>query len=185
MSLGRLIVSLSSADVSIHFLNGGCRLSPPLLIPLRGKKTAKKVKKQKKDQQLIEKKEYMKQIELQKMMQSSALKAAKYGEPFDPEMINPVRKRQPSSLTPEEEERRFLLVKKWSRYKMQKDKEQQQLLYRMVQSREKALKELKDLSSSLYCKALQLNPKLFPLECKGPTATPPIPSYIPPDPEDE
>ena len=158
-------------------------MPPSLIIPFRGKKSAKKQKK-KKDQRLQEMKEQLKKIELQKLTQSAALKAARKGEPFDPELLNPARKREPPTLSREEQERRYLLVKEWSRYRMQKDIERQNILRAVIQSRNKALQELKKVSQSLYYKAIELNPELFPFECNGPSDTPPIPSYVPPDPED-
>ncbi len=158
-----------------------------LLIPLRGKKTAKgknKPNKSKKEQKLSETREYMKKVEIQKLYQSSALKAAKVAEPLDAEMLNPARKRQITASSSEEQERRYLLKKEWVRYRMKRDIQQQHLLQGMIKSRERALRELKKLAPLLYTKSLGLNSELFPLECMGPSATPPILSYIPPEPEE-
>lgn len=153
------------------------------LVPHRGKKTAKKLKKMKKDVRHYEMKEYIKKMEIQKLVQNAALKAAKKGEPFDPEMLNPARKRDAPSTSMEEQERRFLLVKEWSRYQMQREIQRRTLLRRMLQSREKALQELRKVSTALYTKSLMVNSDLFPLDIRGPTTTPPIPTYVPPDPE--
>lgn len=154
-----------------------------LLIPFRGKKSAKKQKKMKKDPRLVEMREYAKRTELKKILLSATLKAVKKGEPFEPEMLNPARKRPPSTLSKEVKDERFLLAKEWSRMQMRQHQEQLQLLRGIVQSRDKALKELKRVSSTLYFRSLELNTSLFPFECQGPTVTPPKPSYIPPDPE--
>lgn len=162
-------------------------LAPPVaasFIPTRGKKQAKKQPKTKK----MGKKEMMKDFlirrELEKMTQEAVLKAAKKGEALDTEMLNPARKRPPPSLSEEEKERRCLLVKEWSRFCMEKHKQDLKYLHNLVQSREKALRELKKVSLPLYSKALELNPKLFPFDQQGPTATPPLPGYIPPEPAD-
>ena len=157
--------------------------STPLLVPIRGKKTAKKQKKMKKDPRAVEMKEFAKRMEMQKMMLSATLKAVKKGEPFDPEMLNPARKRPPPAIPKEEKDRRFLLAKEWSRWKVEQHKEQLALLGGMLQSRNKALRELKGVSSTLYLQALKTNTELFPLDCRGPTATPPKLSYVPPDPD--
>lgn len=154
-----------------------------LLIPFRGKKSAKKQKK-KKDLKAQEMRDFVKRRELQKLLESASLKAAVKGDPFDPEMLNPARKRPPPVLSVAERERRVLLYKEWSRYQMKENVQQMHLLSGMMKSREKALKALKQVSPALYLKAFELNSDLFPLECKGPTYTPPIPSYVPPDPEE-
>ena len=158
-------------------------LGPPIsYIPVRGaKKQAKKQKKTKKDIQKEMMKDYLKKRELEKLSQDAAMRAARMGEPLDPEMLNPARKRPPSSISDEEQERRFLLVKEWTRHCMEKHKQELQFLQGLVKSRERALKELKKVSPSLYLQALELNDKLFPFECQGPLATPPIPGYEPPE----
>ena len=67
---------------------------------------------------------------------------------------------------------------------MGEELQQRQLLEGMLESRQNALHELEEVSPELYSKAVELNPALFPFEWKGPTETPPIPTYIPPDPEE-
>lgn len=171
---------------------GAARLQPlversmlpsALLIPFRTKKSAKKQKKMKKDPKMVEMKEYAKRMEIQKMMLSATLKAVKKGEPLDAEMLNPARKRSPPTLPKEEKDRRYLLAKEWSRFQMRRHTQELQLLRGLTQSREKALTELKKVSSSLHFQALELNSDLFPFQCRGPTVTPPILSYAPPDPD--
>lgn len=184
MAQKRLIFCLPCVGSHLHFLRESTLMPSSLLVPFRGKKQkAKKQKKMKKDPRLLEMKEYAQRMEVQKMMLSATMKAAKKGEPLDPEMLNPVRKRAPPTLPKEVKDQRFLLTKEWSRYQMQLEVQRRHFLQGVVQSREKALRELKRASSSLYAKALELNSELFPWECQGPTETPPIPSYTPPDPE--
>lgn len=185
MAQNRLIFCLPSAEARLHFLTRKHITPPSLLLPSRGKGKSARPKKIKKDSRIQEMKDYVKRTEMRKLMMSAAMKAAKRGEPLDPEMLNPARKRAPSTLSYEEKDKRVLLTKEWSRYQMQKELKRSQLLRGMVKSREEALKELEKVSSSLYFKALELNPVLFPLEFKAPSETPSIPSYIPPDPEDE
>lgn len=184
MSRGRVIFCLPCADAARFKLQTCRSLVPtPLLIPSRGKKSAKKQKKMKKDPKVVELREFAKRMETQKIMLSATLKAVKKGEPFDPEMLNPARKRPSATLPNEEKDRRFLLTKEWSRWQMKQHKEHLGLLRGMVQSRDKALRELKRVSPTLYFQALELNVGLFPFNCQGPTVTPPKQSYQPPDPE--
>ena len=160
---------------------------PPVavgFVPNRGKKQAKKQKKTKKEIKKEMMKDMMMRRELEKMTQEAALKAAKKGEPLDPEMLNPIKKRPPLSISEKEREKRYLLVKEWSRFRMEKHKQELQLLHGLVQSREKALRELKKISLPLYTQALELNPKLFPFDQQGPTTTPPLPGYAPPELDD-
>lgn len=184
MAQNRLIFCLTRADSRLVSLPIKHQVSPSLVIPFRSKGKATKQKKAKKDLRAQEMKDYAKRMEMQKLMQNAALKAAKKGEPLDIEMLNPARKRAPPTLTYEEKDRRFLLSKEWARFQMSKEIQQRQLLGGMVKSRAKALNELKKVAPMLYCKALELNPDLFPFECKGPTETPPMADYVPPDPED-
>lgn len=156
-----------------------------LLIPRRGgKKQAKKQKKSKKEMQREIMRDHFKKLEMEKLLLEAAIKAAKKGEALDPEMLNPARKRQRVAIPEEEKERRFLLIKEWSRYRMEQHKQELQRLHGLKKSREKALRELKKVSLPLYNQALELNPALFPFECQPLTNTPPFPSYIPPDPDD-
>ena len=137
--------------------------------------------KAKKDARRDMMKEMFKQQELEKLVQSASLKAAKMGEPFDPEMLNPARKRAPVKKSAKEREEEFLLVKEWSRYRMEKHKQELKALNAMVASRQRALRELKRVSPTLHSKALELKEDLFPYDCVGPTATPPKAGYMPPD----
>lgn len=162
-----------------------CPATSLLMLTRGSKKQAKKQKKSKKEIRREMMKEYFKKMEIEKLKATAALKAAKKGEPFDPEMLNPARKRQIVKFSDIESERRFLLVKEWSRYRMEQHKLELQHLQNLMKSRDKALRELKKISLSLYNQALELNPNLFPFECQAPTCTPPLPAYIPPDPDDD
>ena len=146
---------------------------------VRGKKQQKKGAKSKDSRR--ETKQYVKQLELKQVTEEAALRAAKHGEPLDPETLNPARKRAPASIPPEERERRFLLVKEYSRYRMERHKQELSLLQGMVAVRRRALLELKKVSFPLYLQALERSRDLFPFTCTGPTAMPPIPGYLPPD----
>lgn len=161
--------------------------APPaisLLVLTRGsKKQAKKQKKTKKELQREMMRDHFKKIEMKKLKQEAALKAARKGEPLDPEMLNPARKRQKASISDEEKERRFLLVKEYSRYRMELHKLELQRLQNIMKCRQKALRELKKISLPLYKQTLELNPSMFPVEYQALTYTPPLPSYIPPDPD--
>ena len=51
----------------------------------------------------------------------------------------------------------------------------------MLESHRKALEELRKVSEELYQAALKPDETLLPLDCKGPTETPPIAGYKVPD----
>lgn len=156
-----------------------------LYLQIRGKKQAKpdKARKSRKELQKEMMRDYLKKVELEKLVRDATLKSAKKGEALDPEMLNPVRKRAPVVLAEDEQERRFLRVKAWSRLQMEKHKQDQVFLQGLVRSRQQALNELKRVSFPLYAQALALKPDLFPFECMAPAATPPLSGYTPPDPE--
>lgn len=44
-------------------------------------------------------KEYLKALELRKQAEEAIMKVAKRGEPLDPEMLNPARKRDPYQVS--------------------------------------------------------------------------------------
>lgn len=153
-------------------------------IPVRGKKKEAKSPKKRKDIEREKMKDFLKQQEMQQLMEGAALRAAKGGGVLDPEMLNPIRKRPKVEISDQEREARFLLVKEWTRYKMARHIEELKLLHNMRKSQVKALRELRKVSVSLHDRALQLNPNLFPFERSGPTRTPPVVGYVPPDPAD-
>ena len=118
-------------------------------------------------------------------------KTAEIVPPIDPEstlnttLLEASRQRTPIELSPEEKEGRTLLLKEWSRYKMQQHKEDLQRVQELERCREEALKELKKSSVHLYQEAIQAEGDLFPVQFKGPTETPPIPDYLAPDMDDK
>jgi len=123
----------------------------------------------------------VKVAEAQKEMQFVAMKIGCIGEPLDPELLNPERKRNPPVISNEEELRRTLLLKQWSRELMSQHKQQLQQLQGMVRCRDKAMRELKKVSPTLYEQALEPEPSMLTFSAKGPTETPPLGNYIPPE----
>lgn len=79
----------------------------------------------------------------------------------------------------EEEEYRWLLEKKWSRYRFGVNTREIRMVDRLLCSQEKALKELRGESEELYQAAIQMDFSYIPYEIKGPVETPPIPGYDP------
>ena len=157
---------------------------PSLVVFTRGKKAAKKQKRTKKDIQREQHREYLKKLETQRAYQGAIIKVVRRGEPLDPELLNPVRKRERPQLSQSEQDDRYLLVKEWSRFRMEENKFEHMQLKKMVECREKALRELKKTSFPLYQQAVKLRSDLFPLDLMGPPHTPPIPGYEPPEPAD-
>lgn len=144
-------------------------------------KKAKKQKKSRKDLQREMHKEHLKKLEAERAYHEALMKVAKRGEPLDAEMLNPSRKRPRPNISEEEQEKRHLLIKEWTRYTMEQQKREHGRLRGMVESRERALKELKRLSLPLYLQATQLRTGVLPFERTGPPHTPPIAGYEPPE----
>ena len=67
---------------------------------------------------------------------------------------------------------------------MAKHNEQLQHLQVLMNCRVRALRELRKVSTELYCQALNLQTNLFPFERIGPTETPPLQGYQPPELQD-
>lgn len=152
------------------------------LVMSRGKmKKAKKQKKSRKDIQREMHKEYLKKLEAERAYHEALMKVAKRGEPLDPEMLNPSRKRLRPKISSEELEKRHLLVKEWTRYSMERQKQEHGRLRGMMESRERALRALRRVSLPLYLQAIQLRTAILPFERTGPPHTPPIPGYEPPE----
>ena len=57
-------------------------------------------------------------------------------------------------------------------------------LHEMKVGRHRALNELQKVSLPLYIKALDTRNDIFPFEREGPTSTPPVVEYQPPELED-
>ena len=85
MAQNRLVFCLPNAESRLSLLTGRCLTPPWLVIPSRskGKSVSQKSKKVKKDQGAQDLKDFVKRMEMQKLMQSAALKAAKKGDPLD------------------------------------------------------------------------------------------------------
>ncbi|XP_055970257.1 uncharacterized protein LOC130023696 [Sorex fumeus] len=91
------------------------------------------------------------------------------------------RQRPPVELPFEEEERRALLLKKWSLYKQQEHKMERDAIRSMLEAQQKVLLELQLAAPELYEEAIKRDPGLFPFEREGPDYTPPVTNYQPPE----
>ncbi|KAG8597285.1 hypothetical protein GDO81_002237 [Engystomops pustulosus] len=91
------------------------------------------------------------------------------------------RIRKPPQLSEEEQERRALLIKKWSLSKRQEHDAEQEGIASLLESQRKALQELRLESEELYNAAICCDTGMLPLENPGPCNTPPISKYNPPD----
>jgi len=89
------------------------------------------------------------------------------------------RQRPTVKLPLEEEEYRWLLEKKWSRYKFQVNVREVRMLDKLMVSQERALSELKAESEDLFQAAIHPDESYLSLEVKGPVETPPIKDYDP------
>ena len=81
----------------------------------------------------------------------------------------------------EEQEKRVLLLKEWSRFRNRKHRDELKKLQEIISTRELALRELKKVSLWHYEEAIKTDESLFPLNLQGPTETPPVVDYIAPD----
>ncbi|XP_054248735.1 39S ribosomal protein L40, mitochondrial [Indicator indicator] len=84
-------------------------------------------------------------------------------------------------LSFEETERRVLLLKKWSVFKQKQDEAEKKAIQTLVEAQQEALKELRLESEELYQAAIKRDQGLFPFESNGPSYTPPLPGYDPPE----
>ncbi|XP_076659608.1 mitochondrial ribosomal protein L40 [Halictus rubicundus] len=91
------------------------------------------------------------------------------------------RFRDSVALSPEEIERRSLLRKEWSRYKLDQWTRDLRVIESIMVSQERALSELKAESEYLYEKATEFDESLLPYSASGPVNTPPIQNYESPD----
>ncbi|KAM4649284.1 large ribosomal subunit protein mL40 [Amazona ochrocephala] len=91
------------------------------------------------------------------------------------------RVRSLPDLSPEETERRVLLLKKWCLFKQKQDNAEKKAIQSMVEAQQEALKELRLESEELYQAAIRRDERLFPFERDGPSYTPPLPGYDPPE----
>ena len=138
-----------------------------------------KAKMRERERELQKRKHLME--EAQKEKEFAALKMAVIGEPLDPELLNPARKRNRPAVSKEEHVHRTFVMKQWTRELMAQHKKQLQQLQVMLNCRDKAMRELKKVSMSLYEQALEPEPTLLSFSSTGPTETPPLNNYIPPE----
>lgn len=133
---------------NLSFFARSSALSLRQAIPARHNPSLKKKSKPAKDQK---KKKAVKLIR----------KPTEIVPPTDPEsllnltLLEPKRRRETLELSDEEKEKRVLLLKEWSRFKMQQHKEELQRLQQLTRCREEALKELKKTSIFLYQEAIK------------------------------
>lgn len=92
-----------------------------------------------------------------------------------------IRVRSLPALSPEESERRVLLLKKWCLFKQKQDEAEKKAIKALVESQQEALRELQLESEELYQAAILRDERLFPFEREGPSYTPPLPGYDPPE----
>lgn len=81
---------------------------------------------------------------------------------------------QPSE---QEQERRTILLKKWSQYRHEENLKDFKILDRVVDAQNKALQELRFESEELYQQAIQHDSEMIPFVAKGPVQTPPLKDY--------
>ena len=103
----------------------------------------------------------------------------------DRRLLESDRIRNVPKVDEHEQERRVLLLKEWSKYRNQQQRNELRKLQDVISSRELALRELKKVSIWHYEEAVKTDESLFPLHLQGPTETPPIVDYIAPDLIDE
>ncbi|XP_076748674.1 mitochondrial ribosomal protein L40 [Xylocopa sonorina] len=84
-------------------------------------------------------------------------------------------------LSKEEIDRRKSLEKEWVKYKQNEWLEDLRVIKSIMTSQERALKELKAVSTELYKKALEFDDSYLPYTTMGPVHTPPISNYDSPD----
>ncbi|XP_039627523.1 39S ribosomal protein L40, mitochondrial [Polypterus senegalus] len=80
-----------------------------------------------------------------------------------------------------ESERRALLMKEWSRYKLGLHKAEMEAIGSALEAQRVALEELRLESEELYQAAVKRDQKLFPFESEGPCYTPPKSGYQAPE----
>jgi len=85
------------------------------------------------------------------------------------------------NLSEAEQESNTLLLKSWSRYKYNQQLDENRMIDRITNSQQRALDQLKCISPELYFEAIQMDLKLIPFSTVGPTRTPSLENYEPPD----
>ncbi|XP_030089442.2 39S ribosomal protein L40, mitochondrial [Serinus canaria] len=186
----------AAAAVAVRGL-GGARLSSwlPQRVLLRGShwqssllgfRTSLPVRAQPKKKKKVDVKKEQAQKERMKKKLKKLERAAPELIPIE-DFITPLkytessRERSLPDLSPEESERRVLLLKKWCVFKQKQDEAEKKAIKALVESQQEALRELQLESEELYQAAILRDEGLFPFEREGPTYTPPLPGYDPPE----
>ncbi|NWH30519.1 RM40 protein, partial [Chloropsis hardwickii] len=177
-----------------------CFFSPcsswlPQRVPLRGShwqssllesRTSLPVRAQPKKKKKVDVKKEQAQKERMKKKLKKLEKAAPELIPIE-DFITPLkysesnRVRSLPPLSPEESERRVLLLKKWSVFKQKQAEAEKKTIQALVESQQEALQELRLESEELFQAAIRRDEGLFPFEREGPSYTPPLPGYDPPE----
>ncbi|KFD53509.1 hypothetical protein M514_05615 [Trichuris suis] len=89
--------------------------------------------------------------------------------------------RRSSRIKEEERDERILFLKEWTKYSTEKRSQRYASLRSMMESHEKALKELRLVSEELYEEALKVKPDAIPSHRKGVVSIAPLPMYESPD----
>uniref|UniRef100_A0A8D2N2V4 Large ribosomal subunit protein mL40 n=1 Tax=Zonotrichia albicollis TaxID=44394 RepID=A0A8D2N2V4_ZONAL len=167
----------------------------PQRVPLRGNhwqssllgfRTSLPVRAQPKKKKKVDVKKEQAQKERMKKKLKKLEKAAPELIPIE-DFITPLkytesdRVRSLPALSPEESERRVLLLKKWCLFKQKQDEAEKKAIQVLVESQQEALRELQLESEELYQAAILRDEGLFPFEREGPSYTPPLPGYDPPE----
>lgn len=95
--------------------------------------------------------------------------------------MDETRTRSPPAISFEENERRALLLKEWSRYKQEQHMAEKKAVESALEAQSEALEELRLSSHELYLAALKPDISLFPFTHNGPAHTPPKTKYEAPD----
>ncbi|XP_044296612.1 39S ribosomal protein L40, mitochondrial [Varanus komodoensis] len=146
-------------------------------IPMRAEPKKKKKVDPKRD--LIIKERLKKKIKKLEKAPQELIPIEDFMTPF--KFLDEKRVRASSPLSFEESERRALLKKTWSVYKLKQNRAEMRAIKSLMDAQEAALKELRHESEELYQAAIQRDNSLFPFERQEPTVTPPLPGYEAPD----
>lgn len=92
-----------------------------------------------------------------------------------------MRVRSEPRLSFEESERRALLHKEWTVFKLAQHQAEMAAIKGAMEAQRQALEELRLESEELYQAALAPDPGLFPFTQQGPSYTPPLENYEPPE----
>ncbi|NXK60478.1 RM40 protein, partial [Sylvietta virens] len=191
------VESMTPESVSPHALCyfSSCSSWLPQRVPLRGShwqssllelRTSLPVRAQPKKKKKVDVRKEQAQKERMKKKLKKLEKAAPELIPIE-DFITPLkytesnRVRSLPALSPEESERRVLLLKKWCLFKQKQDEAEKKAIQALVASQQEALKELRLESEELFEAAIRRDEGLFPFQRDGPSYTPPLPGYDPPE----